>query len=237
MQDKIALGEQADWTRRMTARKAALPTTTPPVVKAPREFRTYRGIIAPALCLTLVSVVAAAQDCKRTNVDRPMYNASYRGDRFSPLQQITRENVSSLAEVGRYQLSETTSLQTGRVSMGDAMYITTATNTYEQDTVAGKPVWSEHDAANSLGLNTPVHGVVHADGWPFRGTPDAHVIASDAKTGTAVWDVVGGDAATGEYASAAPVAWGGRPSLGNAGSDPGARGHIAAYDIKDGRKI
>jgi hypothetical protein len=38
-----------------------------------------------------------------------MYNGTYSADRYSPLKQITRENVGSLEEVGKFELPETTS--------------------------------------------------------------------------------------------------------------------------------
>ena len=67
----------------------------------------------------------------------PMYNGSYAADRFSPLQQITAANVSSLVQVGRYELPETTSFQAGPLVIGDTMFVTTATSTYAMDARRG----------------------------------------------------------------------------------------------------
>ena len=70
-----------------------------------------------------------------------------------------------------------------------------------------------HQRAQAFG--TPVRGVAYADGRLFRGTPDGHLLALDAKTGNVIWDVVGSDARIGEYYTAAPVVWEGRVYMAN----------------------
>ena len=89
----------------------------------------------------------------------------------------------------------------------------------------------------ALGIGTPVRGVGYADGRLFRGTPDGHLLALDAKTGKVIWDVVGADATVGEYDTAAPVVWEGRVYMANSGSDVGAIGHIRAFDTQNGKQL
>jgi alcohol dehydrogenase (cytochrome c) len=166
-----------------------------------------------------------------------MYNGGYSADRFSPLAQITRTNVSSLTEVGRYELPETTSFQSGPVVVDGALYVTTATGTYAMDAKTGKLQWSHKYPAKSMGLGTPVRGVAYHEGRLYRGTPDAHLIALDANSGRIVWDVEAFDTAKGEYLTAAPIIWEGRLYIGNSGSDIGGVGHVRAFDLKDGRRL
>jgi glucose dehydrogenase len=59
------------------------------------------------------------------------------------LQQITRENVSALREIGKYELQETTSFQSVPVVIGDAMYVATVTATYALNAVTGELLWSQ----------------------------------------------------------------------------------------------
>ena len=143
-----------------------------------------------------------------------MYNGSYAADRFSPLQQITAANVSSLVQVGRYELPETTSFQAGPLVIGDTMFVTTATSTYALDARKGTLRWSQKYSPKTLALNTPVRGAAYHEGRLYRGTPDAHVLALDAKTGTVIWDVSAGSADKGEYFTSAPVVWEGRLFIG-----------------------
>lgn len=166
-----------------------------------------------------------------------MYNGGYSADRFSPLTQITRDNVGKLMETGRYELPETTSFQSGPLVVGDTLFVTTATSTYATNAATGKPLWTHKYEPKSMGLGTGIRGAAFADNRLYRGTPDAHLIAIDAKTGKLVWDVAAFDASKGEYIAAAPIVWEGRIFLGNAGSDVGGIGHIRAFDIKNGHQL
>src|ERR1051325_10444160 len=65
--------------------------------------------------------------------DWPTFNRTLAGDRFSPLAEIDRSNVSRLGVVCRYALPEVTALQTGPIVVGGVMYFTTDTITYAID--------------------------------------------------------------------------------------------------------
>jgi alcohol dehydrogenase (cytochrome c) len=199
-----------------------------------RLMRSLAALLVMTFLVCIVSHYSQAAE-NATSADWPMYNGRYSGDRFSPLQQITRDNVTSLAEVGRYELPETTSFQSGPIVIGDAMFVTTATSTYAINATTGKLLWSHRYSPKSLGLGTPVRGVAFHEGRLYRGTPDARLIALDAKTGDVIYDVQAFDAAKGEYITAVPIIWEGRLYLGNSGSDVGAIGHVRAFELKTGR--
>lgn len=116
------------------------------------------------------------------------------------------------------------------------IYVTTVVNTYAIDARTGAQRWMHHWDAKSMGLGTPVCGVAYADGRLFRGTPDGHLVALDAKAGAVTWDVVGADTTKGEYYTAAPVVWNGRVYMADSGSDVGAIGHIRAFDAQKGKQ-
>jgi len=166
-----------------------------------------------------------------------MYNGSYGADRYSPLKQITRENVALLEETGRAVLPETTSFQSGPIVVGDMLFVTTATSTYAVNATTGKLVWTQKYSPKSMGLGTPVRGAAYYEGHLYRGTPDAHLISLDVKTGNIQWDIEAFDTSKGEYIAAAPLVWRDRIYIGNAGSDVGASGHIRAFDVKNGSRI
>ena len=200
------------------------------------------GFSAIAIALGIWTVVAyvpaAAQTRGGQDAGWPMYNGTYSGDRFSPLAQITKDNVARVAEIGRYELSEkNANFQSGPVVVGSTMFVTTATGTYAIDATSAKLIWSQLYPAKSLGLGTPVRGVAYSDGRLYRGTPDGHAIALDAKTGKLIWDVAAADAAKGEYFTVAPLVWEGRLYIGTSGSDVGTIGRMMALDIKDGHRL
>jgi alcohol dehydrogenase (cytochrome c) len=196
-------------------------------------------LLITSLCgiVLLASCASPSSSGSQTNEEWPVFNGSYSANRFSTLKQINKENVRNLAVVGRYQLPETTSFQTGPVVVGDTIYLTTATNTYAVDARNGALRWSHSYSTTKLGIGTPVRGVAVAKGHVFRGMSDAHLIALDAQTGKVVWDIKVFDEDKGEYFTAAPIIWKNRLYIGNSGSDIGAIGHLMAFDITDGRRI
>src|SRR5262245_58378316 len=65
--------------------------------------------------------------------DWATFNRTLAGDRFSPLAEIDRSNVSRLGVVCCYALLEVTALQTGPIVVGGVMYLTTDTISYAID--------------------------------------------------------------------------------------------------------
>ncbi len=194
---------------------------------------TAFSTIAPLIVLTLQARAAESN----APVDWRMYNGDYYGDRYSPLKQITRENVGSLQEVGRYELPETTSFQTNPIVAEGRLFVTTATSTYAIDATTGKSLWTHKYSPKSMGLGTPVRGLAWHQGRLYRGTPDAHVIVLDASSGRLLADITAFDSAKGEYLTVAPIIWENKLYIGNSGSDVGATGHVKAFDLKDGKQL
>ncbi|HEY3267656.1 MAG TPA: PQQ-binding-like beta-propeller repeat protein [Armatimonadota bacterium] len=166
-----------------------------------------------------------------------MYNGDYGATRFSPLRQITTRNVVRLQRVARYKLPEITSFQSGPVVVGRTLYVTSALHTYAIDAVTGRLLWHNKYAATSMGLGTPVRGVAYASGRLFRGTPDGHLLALNARTGRVIWNVSMGDPKRGEYFTVAPIVWRGRGFIGTSGSDVGSIGRVIAFDTGNGRRL
>lgn len=185
----------------------------------------------------LAALVPAQPGGMSSGSEWPSYNGGYDATRYSFLSQINTSNVASLAEVARFKLPETTSFQSGPVLIDGTLHVTTATSTYAIDARTGEQRWVHHFEPKSFGIGTPVRGVGYGDGRLFRGTPDGHLLALDAKTGKVIWDVIGSDATIGEYYTAAPIVWEGRVYMANSGSDVGAIGHIRAFDTQSGRQV
>jgi alcohol dehydrogenase (cytochrome c) len=196
-----------------------------------------------SLCLILLlttvpfSTPLAAQSTGTGNVGWEAYNGTYEATRFSPLKQITIDNVQSLIQVGRYELPETTSFQAGPLVIGDAIFVTTATSTYAVDARTGTLRWTQKYSPKTMALNTPVRGAAYHLGRLYRGTPDAHVLALDAKTGKVIWDVAAGSPEKGEYFTSAPIVWQGRLFIATSGSDVGSIGRVMALEPKNGKPL
>ena len=165
------------------------------------------------------------------------YNGSLSGERYSPLNQITVQNVGKMRQVCAFDTDDTVSFQSGPVIVDGTLYATAFQNTYAIDATTCTLRWRHSRPEPSTYLNVN-RGVAFADNRLFRGTGDAHVIAIDASNGKTVWDVAIGDAKGGESAPIAPIAWQGLVFAGNAGGDNfGVRGRVYALDAATGRTV
>lgn len=166
-----------------------------------------------------------------------MYNRDYRGQRYSPLSQITSRNAGRLAPRCIFQAGEIGSFQTSPVAHNGVLYVTTPYATYAVDGATCAKRWEHvHVPTGAEGLANN-RGVALADGRLIRGTPDGHLIALDAETGKLLWDVHVVDS-EGRYAiSSAITAYDGKVFTGLAGGDRGGTGRIFAFEAATGKHL
>ena len=189
---------------------------------------TARPAISPAVAL-------AAQTSPN---DWPGYNRTVAGDRFSPLSEITRANISQMKSVCTYDLPEVTSLQTGPIVINGTIYFTTDTISYAIDgsTCTQKWIQPRHSAKPSALLVN--RGFAYMDGRLFRGTSDSHVLAMDTTDGRVLWDHAITSVIPGMSIPMAPIAANGMVYVGNAGGDQvGVTGHVYALAASDGHVV
>jgi len=185
----------------------------------------------------VLAVDGLAEDPERADTGWPTYNNDYAGQRFSPLKEIDAQNVSKLREICRLELSDGGSLQSGPILVNGTIIVTTALDTFAINPSNCKQIWK---ATRKPVAHMPFvvnRGAAYTDGLIVRGTPDGHLVALDAKTGSVAWDNQITDTSYGEFASAAPLAWQGVVYMGVAGSDWGMRGRVVAFDARTGREL
>jgi alcohol dehydrogenase (cytochrome c) len=201
--------------------------------------RIRRALAAGAsllICAVFAPSIGAASGDDAGNW--PSYNRTLAGDRFSPLAELTPENVAQLKQICAYRLPEVGAFQTGPLAIDGALYFTTDESSYALDAATCKLKWrrQRHSATPSpLAVN---RGFAYLEGMLFRGTSDAHVIALNAANGHVVWDRVLDVQGPGVSLPMAPIAADGRVYIGNAGGDQvGVTGHVYALDLHDGHVI
>ena len=197
-----------------------------------------RGWSALVAC---VCVAAIAHLVAQTG-DWLMYSGSYSSHRFSPLTQITPQNVARLRPLWVYQPPGTGSLETTPLVVNGVMYATSGpTNVAAIDLKSGKPLWewTRPIAASVLNLGFPRvnRGVAIVDNTVYVGTLDGYLVALDAKAGIERWIVQVGDNPTGHAITSAPLAVDGKIIVGISGGEAGIRGFLDAYDAKTGKQI
>ena len=173
---------------------------------------------------------------------------NFRGEHFSPLDQVDEGNVSQLGLAWSTELpmkdgTPTTPIVVdGIVYIGGAYSLVTAI-----DAETGKTLWTYDPDMNSVFATNPGlswisranRGVAVWDGSVYVATADCRLIAIDAKSGEHQWTTQACDNESGYSISDSPYVGGGKIFLGNAGSESeeNNRGYVSAYDPKSGEEI
>lgn len=185
----------------------------------------------------------------------PVYGGDRNGTHFSPLTQITPENV------GRLGLAWSTDLDafpgqiegTPLVVDGTLFGTTPWSVVVAIDARTGRLKWRwdpqiPHQvfATDERGVRTrlgpslccgPVNrGVAYHEGKVFVGTLDSRLVALDADTGRQVWSTQVASREDDYSITSAPRVIKNRVITGTSGSEFGVRGFVAAYDVDTGKE-
>ena len=198
------------------------------------------------LCVLDVPEAAVAQeDSAGDPAQWVMPNANYAGWNYSPLDQITVDNVEQLTMAWTTQLGIQDSYEASPLVIGDTMYIVTPkpNYVYALDLVRqGVIKWEFRPeipdletAVRSACCGAQSRGLAYADGRIFFATLDGQVFALDSETGEEIWRAENANIASGETVSAMPLLIGDKVIVGVAGGERGVRGHVTAYSTDSGR--
>jgi len=172
-----------------------------------------------------------------------LHGRTYDNQRYSPLKQITVDNVKSLNLVALLQTGMTASFETTPIVVNGVMYITTPVVNKKMmimamNAVTGERLW---DVTYNLGpfqiCCGPVNrGVAVGYGKIYVVTLDDHLLALDAADGHTVWQTIIVSAQNGYSETLAPQIYDGMVIVGSAGGEWALRGFVAAYDAKTGQQ-
>jgi len=189
------------------------------------------------LIVVLGGSVAAARAADTVTVDWPSYNRTLTSERYAPLDQINKSNVSRLKQLCVVDLDVDVNFQTGPLVVGRIMYLTADRETLAIDALTCQQKWRvrENSASPAPRVN---RGAAYLQGRLFRGSGDGDVLAYDAATGAKLWTTHIADPEKGESVPAAPIAWNGLVFIGTAGSERyGVKGRIYALDAASGARV
>ena len=143
-------------------------------------------------CLLLVLLITACSSDNDTNADWPLYGRDYSNQRFSPLKQISTQNISKLKLAWSYKTGKKATFQTNPIVIDGIMYITTPFNdVIALNAESGDEIWRyEHQLTKDNFCCGPANrGPAVANGVIYTATIDAHLIALDQRTGDVLWDI------------------------------------------------
>src|SRR5262245_58992533 len=146
------------------------------------SVRSSRSSCVAAAVIVVSVCVGAHLAGQTTAADWPSYNRTLTSERYAPLDQIDRANVSRLRQLCVFDLNVDTNFQTGPLVIGGTLYATTDKEILALDAATCQQKWRVRDPGPSVGLAVN-RGAAYLDGRLFRGTSDGELAAYDAQTG------------------------------------------------------
>ncbi|HMH52440.1 MAG TPA: methanol/ethanol family PQQ-dependent dehydrogenase [Candidatus Acidoferrum sp.] len=169
-----------------------------------------------------------------------MYRGNYAGWGYSPLEQITPQNVAKLTPVWTLSTGVNEGHQAPPIVNNGVMFVTTPqAQVLALNARTGDILWryKRELPEDLLQLHPTNRGVGLWDNKVYVGTVDAHLVALDAATGKVVWDKVVDDWKKGYYITLAPLVVKGKVMVGTSGGELGVRAFIAAFDAGTGQEL
>jgi len=166
-----------------------------------------------------------------------MYRGNYAGWGYSPLEQITPENVKKLRPVWSLSTGVTEGHQSPPMVNNGVMFVTTPQGqVIALNGKTGDVLWryKKELPEDLLQLHPTNRGVGLWEDRVYIATVDAHLVALEAETGKVVWDKTVEDYRKGYYMTLSPLIAKGKVIVGTSGGELGVRAFIAAFDARSG---
>ncbi|MGH9654783.1 MAG: acido-empty-quinoprotein group A [Bryobacteraceae bacterium] len=190
-------------------------------------------LFAAGICAVAQGLNPAALLKPPTNT-WPTYNGDYSGRRYSTLKQINSGNVGSLALAWAFQ-ERAAPLKCTPLEVNGILYLSAPDNVWAVDARTGREIW--HFNRPSQGDHLASRGVAMYKDRLYFGTPDAHLICLDARSGKVIWDKQIADVKFGYYLALAPLVVKNKIIIGTSGDSSDVRHFIEALDPKTGKII
>ncbi|WP_438970897.1 pyrroloquinoline quinone-dependent dehydrogenase [Methylophaga sp.] len=141
-----------------------------------------------ASCLMLISAMTVMAEDEQWSV----FGGNTLHQRYSPLTQISPQNVAQLVEAWQFNSGNIATFQATPIVKDSIMYVSLPFNdVVALDASNGDLIWRyQHDRIETREMccGPANRGVAVADNAVFMGTVDGRLIALDAKTGEKRWD-------------------------------------------------
>ena len=181
----------------------------------------------------------------QSNDNWPMYGRTYDNQRFSPLKEITDQNVGGLKFAWALQVGALRSNEASPIVIDGTMYISSSSgpkNVFALDAKTGAMKWQfQPDVAEDVQpyvcCDVDSRGVSFAAGKILFSQLDGFLSALDAGTGKLIWKSKIVDYKDGATNTSPPLIVKNMAIIGFSGGEYGARGAIQAYDIATGKQL
>src|SRR5690348_3621138 len=197
--------------------------------------RTLVGVLLGATALAVPA--QASKDVLDRSADPNQWviqTGDYANQRYSKLDQITRDNVKNLKVAWTFSTGVLRGHEGSPLVVGDVMYVHTPfpNIVYALDLKnEGKIIWKYEPKQDPsvipvMCCDTVYRGLAYADGKIYLQQADTTLVALDAKTGKVLWSVKNGDPKKGETNTNAPHIFKDKVITGISGGEFGVRGYV-----------
>jgi PQQ-dependent dehydrogenase (methanol/ethanol family) len=206
------------------------------------------GSIAVGAAIGVPGVASANDELMALSQDANnwvMWGRTYDGSRYSPLNEINKENVGNLQVAWTFSTGVLRGHEGGPLVIGDTMWIhTPVPNKVFSLNLNDQTINWIYEPKQDVAVTVPVmccdtvyRGLAYAEGKIFLQQADTTLVALDAMSGEVIWKAVNGDPTIGETNTNAPIVVGDKVYTGISGGEFGVRGFLAAYNINDGSLV
>ncbi len=170
------------------------------------------------------------------------HGRTYSEQRYSPLNQISDQNVAELGLAWYTELSTDRGIEATPIVVDGVMFVTGGWSiVHAIDARNGRIIWTFDPQvpgawAAKACCDVVNRGVAVWQGKVFVGTLDGRLIALDARTGERIWEAQTTDRDLPYTITGAPRVINGKVIIGNGGADYGVRGYVTAYESTTGRQ-
>ena len=206
----------------------------------------YCGIVFAALAaaqstaLRDYKTVTAERLTKPDDGDWTMIRRTYDGWGYSPLTQITTDNVQRLQPAWVFATGVNSGHEAAPLVNNGVMFVATpGSQVLAIDASTGNLLWRYRRQlpAGAILPHQTSRGVALYGDKVFFAAGDATLVAIDAKTGKEVWSKSVADNQTGYYMTLAPLVAGGTVMVGASGGELGIRGFVAGFQADTGEEL
>ena len=177
------------------------------------------------------------------------YGRGYKEQRFSPLDQVNRDNIDELDLAWSFKFDTARGMEATPLVHNGVIYVSTGwSHVHALDARTGEQLWhydaevpKDHLIKTCCGaVNRGValwQGDAETGLQVFFGTLDGRLVALNAETGEANWVIKTTPDNSNYSVTGAPRVVDGKVIIGNGGAELGVRGYITAYDTATGDQL
>ncbi len=205
----------------------SLTQDSAPAAPIPEVLRNYQPVTAERLL--------HPEDGNWLSIRR-----TYDGWGYSPLDQITRDNVNKLQPVWIFSTGDDKVHEAAPLVNNGVMFISTPDNqVIAIDVHSGNLLWRFRKSrpTGAVVAHDTSRGVALYGDKVYFAAGESLLIALDARTGHEVWSTEVANSRAAYYMTLAPLIADGKVMVGASGGEYGVRGFVAAFDPETGKEL